>query len=394
MEALAILGLIYAAKSCDKNEETYELEQEPQKIEKIEPTESKVDENMSRITNTFTGDFSDDRGLSGVGIQNEVKDSHPSFGVVAPDASRNPFGQPVNNFRDRPYVSNQMNNLGPVVKELVGPGLGVSSDVPAVGGYQQLYRVNPTNVGAYKLTTLPGRIAPGGNTTGGMPGKVGELTAFPKHNVSYLPDRRPEVKGRAQGQGGALTGQTHQEQYLKTKRMTNRAETTTRSDGLEFRPAKSFVSSETLHQDATRNKGDLNAYQYRQAAPGVSNFNGGYTVAPESMFNDQGCKNSQAFGIRPADRRGKAARQGNAGRMNVRAGPLNAGGMVTAVRSDTSRIDGRNGPANGGWSQNYVQPMYNQFNSFKGQANPRAGSSQLNIADRNLTNNPLANTIA
>ena len=59
------------------------------------------------------------------------------------------------------------------------------------------------------------------------------------------------------------------------------------------------------------------------------------------------------FGFRPADRRGKAGRPAGAGRMNVRADPLNQFGMLTGVRSDTSRIDGRVNAANGGWTQQY-----------------------------------------
>jgi len=387
MEIALLAFIVGIAKTCSKPTqehavEYYEAPPQPQP----QPDQLNVPEdNRSRITDTYTGE-----GTMGVGIQTEVKDTQPSFGIVAPDASRNPFGQPVQDQRDRPYVSNQMNNLAPIAKELVGPGLGVGANVPAIGGFQQQYRVNPTNVGAYKLTTLPGRINPGGNTTGGMPGQVGELTQFPAAKTVFMPARRPEVPGRAQGQGGALTGQTTQAQYLRTKRMTNRAETTTRKDGLEFRPAKSIVPAETLPQDATRNKGDLNSYQYRQAAPGISNFDGGYSIAPANRYlaGGRGAQAEQSFGLRPSDRRGQAARKGNAGRMNVRAGPLNAGGLITAVRSDTSRTDGRNGPANGAWSQNYVQPEYTQLNSFKGQANPRSSNRQMNLPNRVLANNP------
>jgi len=389
MEIVLLATLVGFAKIYSKHDDDDDDDEEHNVEIPVQEPQPQTEDNRSRITDTFTG-----VGQMGVGVQTEVKDSHPSFGVVAKDASRNPFGQPVQDQRDRPYISNQMNNLGPVPKELVGPGLGVGADVPSYGGFQQLYRVNPTNVGAYKLTTLPGRINPGGNTTGGMPGQVGEITHFPPDKTAFLPARRPTVRGRAQGQGGALTGQQGQEQYLRTKRMTNRAETTTRKDGLEYRPAKSFISAEPLAQDATRNKGDLNAYQYRQAAPGVSNFKGGYTNAPASQYLAGSANNEQAYGLRPSDRRGQAARNGNAGGMNVRAGPLNAGGMVTAVRSDTSRTDGRNGPANGSWSQNYVQPMYSQLNSFKGQPNPRATSRQMNLPDCVLANNPYVNSRA
>ena len=80
--------------------------------------------------------------------------------------------------------------------------------------------------------------------------------------------------------------------------------------------------------------------------------------------------------------------------MNVRADPLNQGGMITAVRSDTSRVDGRINAANGGWTQNYVQPMYNNFNAYKGNVNPRATTDFLQTAARQMESNPLAHNIA
>ena len=98
------------------------------------------------------------------------------------------------------------------------------------------------------------------------------------------------------------------------------------------------------------------------------------------------------FGLRAEDRRGKPNRMGNAGRMNVRESALKQGGRLTAVRSDTSRIDGRFNAANGGWTQNYKQKPFHQFNAYKGNANPNCGS--LDIAKRQLENNPLAHSIS
>jgi hypothetical protein len=97
------------------------------------------------------------------------------------------------------------------------------------------------------------------------------------------------------------------------------------------------------------------------------------------------------YGFRPEDRRGKPNRMGNAGRMNVRESALKQGGALTAVRSDTTRIDGRVAPANGGWSQNYQQKPFHQFNSYKGNANPN--TKDLGIAKRQLQNNPLAHSL-
>jgi len=299
--------------------------------------------------------------------------------------------------------------LGQIICELlmvllVGPGLGVGPDVPAYGGYQQLFRVEPNNVGAYRLTTLPGRSGPAHSVTGGAPTLAGRVNHKAPPKTAFLPTRRPEVQGRAQGQGGALTGVTVRSKYEKTKRPTNRSETTWRNDGLEFNPARSVVSAPTLAEDPTRNKGDLNDRQFQynnQPVPGITNFFGGYLEAPASQLLEESKGNKgystaqlEQYGFRPDDRRGKKDRSGNPGRMNVRAGPLNQGGMVTAVRTDCNKYDGRMGPVNGGWTQNYVQDKYYQFNAYKGQVNPYATSKELNVAKNQLKNNPLAHSIS
>jgi hypothetical protein len=338
----------------------------------------------------------------------QIKDVPPSFADMQ---TQNVFGfasSDLDRLREQPYISGQMNNLAPVEKQLVGPGLGVGADVPAYGGYQQLYQVLPNNVGGYKMTTLPGRSGPAMDVNGGKPGLVGQLTHRAPAKTAFLPSRYPTVQGRAQGNGtgGPVTGMTYRSKEEKTKRQTNRAETTKRCDGLEFNPAKSLVSALTLAEDPTRNKGDLNTGQFSyndQAAPGVSNFASGYTQSPAvQMMNQQHSgpcgytvKQLEQYGFRPDERRGKTDREGNAGRMNVRADALNQGGMVTAVRTDSTRYDGRTGPANGGWSQNYVQDQYYQLNSYKGQANTwGASTAGLDIAKTQLANNPFAHTLA
>jgi hypothetical protein len=385
-EILATAGLVWAAKCLTKKQEN---------VEYFDPTppppasQGEVDHNYHNRTgvmDTFTG------GAGGIGVNHHGKQEMPSFGDVA--FMKHVNGEPVRDFRDRPWVSGKMNNLSPADKNLVGPGLNVGPDVPAYGGYQQMFRVNPTNVGAYKLTTLPGRSGPAGDMTGGRGQLIGTVTHDKPATTAYLPSRLPNVPGKAQGQGGSLNGVVPRGEYQKTKRPTNRSETTSRGDGLEFAPAKSFISAGTLAEDPTRNKGDINVLQYSHTnnpSPGIHSFHGGYTNSPDVMYMKNG-GNPQDYGIRPSDRRGKKDRRGNGGRMNVRGDPLNQNGMVTAVRSDTSRMDGWNSPANGGWSQNYVQPMYQQNNAFKGNVNPNI--QNLDIAVKQLKNNPLAHSIS
>src|SRR5210317_509454 len=91
-----------------------------------------------------------------------------NFGDIAPQMRTS--GAEVLEMRNRMNDYNRMNNVSPVEKRLVGPGLGVDPSVPSYGGYQQLLRVNPENVGAYRLTTLPGRSGPAQDVSGGRRG--------------------------------------------------------------------------------------------------------------------------------------------------------------------------------------------------------------------------------
>ena len=299
-------------------------------------------------------------------------------------------GQEILTMRDRMYDTGRMNNLSPIEKQMVGPGLGVNADTPATGGFQQMFRVNPINVGEYRLTTLPGRSGPAADITGGRGAVVGQLTHNKPETTAFLPSRLPTMAGRAQGMSGAIPRASHQ----KTMRTTNRSETGLRADGLGFNGAKRMVSAQTMPQDPTRFKSDRNDQQfayYSHAAPGITNFNGAYSSSVATQITNKTNEELMKYGFRPEDRRGKANRMGNRGRMNVRESALKQGGALTAVRSDTSRIDGRVNAANGGWTQNYQQKPFHQFNAYKGNENPN--SRDLSIAARQLQNNPLSHHI-
>jgi hypothetical protein len=299
-------------------------------------------------------------------------------------------GQEVLNMRNRMYDQGRMNNLSPIEKQLVGPGLGVGADTPAVGGFQQMFRVNPVNVGEYRLTTLPGRSGPAVDVTGGRSAKVGELTHNKPETTAYLPSRLPVMAGRAQG----MTGVVPRSEHEMTKRTTNRSETGLRADGLGFNGAKRLVSAQTLTQDPTRFKADRNDEQYaymNRPAPGIHSFHGAYTNSAAAQVTAKTNEELMKYGFRPEDRRGKANRMGNAGRMNVRESALKQGGQITAVRSDTSRIDGRMNAANGGWTQQYQNKTFHQLNPYKGNENPN--SRTLDVAARQLKNNPLSHSL-
>jgi len=296
-------------------------------------------------------------------------------------------GQELLNMRDRMYDRGVMNNLSPIEKQMVGPGLGVGPETPAVGGYQQMLRVNPVNVGEYRLTSLPGRSGPAMDTTGGRAAVVGELTHNMPEKTAFLPTRLPTMGGRAQGMSGVTPRASHQ----KTMRTTNRSETGLRTDGLGFNAAKRVTSALAVAQDPTRFKNDRNDEQFmynNQPTPGIHSFRGAYTNSAAVQVTSKNNEELMKYGFRPEDRRGKANRMGNPGRMNV----TQTRGSLTAVRSDRTRIDGRVNAANGGWTQNYNQKPFHQFNAYKGNENPNA--KNLNIAKDQLCSNPLAHSLS
>ena len=369
----AVAGLIFAGRSLS-------TKSVPEPVQQTMPQEPQV---------TYENDFPEfiERDFE-PRVEVPQKREMESFADIS--LQQRSGGQEILNMRNRMYDSGRMNNLSPIEKQMVGPGLGVGSDTPASGGFQQMFRVNPINVGEYKLTTLPGRSGPAADVTGGRSALVGQLQHNKPDTTAYLPSRLPAMPGRAQGMSGAVPRASHQ----KTMRTTNRSETGQRADGLGFNGAKRFVSAQTMSQDPTRFKSDRNDQQfshYSHAAPGITNFSGAYATSAAAQITTKNNEELMKYGFRPEDRRGKANRMGNKGRMNVRESALKQGGALTAVRTDTSRIDGRVNGANGGWTQNYQQKPFHQFNAYKGNENPN--SRDLGLAARVLQNNPLAQSI-
>ena len=388
---LAIAGLVYAGRKLSRPDEMYTVE--GKSIEEEQEVVSDFSNRDVTIQSEYLGPLS-----PLVEPSYTSKEEVGSFAEIAPQ--KRSAGGEVLNMRNRMYDAGRMNNLSPVEKQLVGPGLGVGANVPAFGGHQQLFRVNPENVGAYRLTTLPGRSGPAYDSKGGRRGIVGEVAHNRPEKTAFLYGRLPPVPGRAQG----MSGRTPRGEHERTKRTTNRSETGSRTDTLNYASAKRTVSALTRAQEPTRNKADgtIEQYQYNnQPAPGISSFVGGYLNAPASKIGEKRTYGTQhtveelmKYGFRPDERRGKPNRAAGPGRMNVRADPLNQGGMVTSVRSDTSRIDGRVNSADGAWTQQYRNNDYHKLNAYKGHMNPNASNMSLDTAKRQLMNNPLVHSLS
>ena len=199
----AIAGLIYAGRALSNKSEPPVLVQKPVQEPVLETAISDgVPEFVER-------DFEPR-------VQVESKREVESFADIG--MQQRSGGQEILTMRDRMYDTGRMNNLSPIEKQLVGPGLGVSVDTPATGGFQQTFRVNPINVGEYRLTTLPGRPGPAFDIGGGRRTGFGEMTHNKPETTAYLPSRLPTMAGRAQG----MTGVTPRQEHEKTKRTTHR----------------------------------------------------------------------------------------------------------------------------------------------------------------------------
>jgi hypothetical protein len=143
----------------------------------------------------FTGEMLD--GFSTSGTYKHKQESGAMFGATPQGVvtSSGTVGNPAGNeelAKARSISTRTQKNILPAEQLRVGPGLGVGPEVAATGGFQQFYRQLPLNVGAYKKTTLPGRVVPGGTQVGGK-GELQQLSAV-NHNpglVMPYEDRPP-----------------------------------------------------------------------------------------------------------------------------------------------------------------------------------------------------------
>src|SRR6056300_1319690 len=190
---LAVAGLVYAGRTLSQN-----------KTEKYSP-EAKV-----AMTNDGMGaaapSFKQTDFVSRVELP--AKREMESFAVIS--RQQRSGGQEILDMRNRLYDQGKMNNLSPIEKQLVGPGLGLAPEVPAAGGFHQQYRVMPTNVGEYKLTQLPGRANHGADTMGGRRGLVGDVVKNRPERTTELFERLPTARGRAQGMSAITPRQEHE----------------------------------------------------------------------------------------------------------------------------------------------------------------------------------------
>jgi len=259
-----------------------------------------------------------------------------------------PYGQPVYDLYNRQFVTNIQNNLAPVEQpKRVGPGLGVGPNVAAAGGFQDYFRALPVNVNEEGLTTLKGLPGPPDPIIkSGGAAYIGKITK--EAAASKTAYRAPAAYGGG-GAQGALTAPSGRPNYIKTKKMTSRAETGLRTDTLSSGPAQYNVSQ-----------------PYAEAKDAYTN------IALTRMSGN----------------RSNPDRPGNAQRMNVRNDPANQVGAATMVRSETIPFPvGPVGPTGNSNSRGYKAPLYDDpMNDKKSKENPYGQKSFLDIAIQQLEN--------
>ena len=349
----AVVGLVFAGKRlADGSDEKSQIQAKAAQSSTTKPL-TRRDIDMMAYSSDHAKDYFDlkvmtpnlGRRIGDWRIQpkNEIQ----SLQTLDPQSTRSPFGQPVYDLYNRENVTNKMNNVPPIERMNVGPGLGVGPEVPSAGGFHDYFRALPVNVNEERLTTLKGLPGPPSPVVkNGGAGGIGEITHQAKETKAWM---RPPAQNRGEGQGGALTGPEKRPEFQRTKRTTIRQETGMRRDTLDVGP------------------GQYNVYQP-------------YAVGSKA-YTDTSL-------TRVSDNRSNADRAGNPGQMNVREDPVNQVGSATHVRAESTAFPVAHGDA--GRYQQYKDAEFYKFNEFKANKNPLAEPAYLDIAIQQLEKNAIA----
>lgn len=334
---LAIAGLVFAGKTLSERDSIL-TDDSPSLVQKAcdsrAPREHALDYMENRNLNPNLGRRIGDERIK---PKNEI----PSLQNT--NTVQYPHGQPVYDFSNRQNISNKMNNTPPVTRQNIGPGLGVGPDVASTGGFQQLFRVLPNNVNDERLIPLKGTSGGPANPVvkGGNPIQ-GDLTHFPD-KVYY----RAPIQSSAQGQGGSIRAPEAIPEFTKTERSTIRQQTGPREgDFLQFGPGQASVYQPY---------GETHTY------------------------------------MKDRENRSKGDRPGNGQRMNVRADPLDAGGIVTNLRREYETSPPGGISPGIGLVQNYINAGFYDLNELKSTPNPIV--KDLGLAKSVNKNNYLALSI-
>lgn len=318
----ALLGLAFAGQQYASD-----TQEDPHESEKYEyNTTSRIEKEKADFN---LGDVYDIQQRNIGNRSFTHKQENQNLGDVTNYGSRYPVGAPVWDVSAREFVTNKMNNLNPNPMIRVGPGMGVGPNVPAYGGKHQLFRVLPVNTNGHRLVQLPGRfLAP----------PVAQVFSgeLPQTVQKHRPEKEYSV----------ITGGPNM--AIKTAPPTRPTDV---KGGMSTRKDAAVINSE-LHMGNPRMR-----------------LNNGYLIAPNNKL------------LHTRDNRSNPDRPGNPGRLNVREGPLNAGGMATSVRIDTMKRRTEHGVA---LSAGYIRSGIQEANQYKENPIPYS----LDLAKTQLKDNP------
>lgn len=349
----AVVGLVFAGKRLSDQSEAQANEAECRRAAATTKPITRRDTDLMANPRDHAKDYFDlkimtpDLGRRVGDWRLQPKNEVASLQDRSPDAGRFPYGQPVYDLYNRQNITNKMNNLQPIERMNVGPGLGVDPSVPATGGFHDFFRALPNNINEERLTTLEGRDGPPNPVVKNGAPMMGAITHQAKDTKAWY---RPPAQNKGEGQGGALLGPEGRPDFIKTRRSTIRHETGKRDDGLENGPA-----------------------QYNVAQP--------YAEGGCNAYTDKAL-------TRASENRENPDRPANGQRMNVRTDPVNQGGAATCLRPESVPVPVP--PMNGSRFQQYQRPEFDRFNEKKARMNPWSTTASMDIAIQQLDKNPIA----
>jgi len=350
----AVVGLVYAGKRlADRESDEPPTTQRERNLPPVTRPITKMDlTSMSHNQAPRWDEFSMKIMTPDIGPRYgdwrlQPKEAVPSFQEPLKTNTRFPYGQPVYDLYARENVTNKMNNLQPIERMNVGPGLGVDPNVPATGGFHDFFRALPNNINEERLTTLKGLPGPpAAIVKSGGAGGIGEITHEAKDSKAWF---RPPAQNRGEGQGGALTGPESRPRFLKGERSTIRQQTGGREDTLS-------------------------------TGPGQFNVQQPYASGSKA-YTDTALTRSSGL-------RAKPDRAGNGQRMNVRQEPVNQVGAMSQLRSETIPFPVPH--MNGSRFQQYKDAEFYKFDEKKAQPNPLSEPVNLDVAIQQLEKNQIA----
>jgi len=342
----AVVGLVFAGKRLSEDSDEVPTTTESRKP--APPVITRRDTDLMTYPNEHWADYQDvkimtpELGRRVGDWRLQPKNEIASLQDVHPDTKASPWGQPVYDLYGRQNITNKMNNFPPVERVNVGPGLGVGPDVAATGGFQQFFRALPNNINEERLTTLEGRTGPSNPVVkNGGAGGIGAITHQAKASKAW--NRPPSKNNGQQAQGGGMRGMEGRPDQIKTRRTTIRQQTGYRGDTLEY---------------------------------GIAHYN--VKQPYDGSLTDKSLPHL-------SNNRSNPDRAGNAGRMNVRDDPLNAGGVLTNLRPESIAFPVAHPSA--GRFQNYITPEFEKFNEKKTDTGANPWAKTLDIAIKQLEKN-------